>query len=332
MDEKLVKFLESIKIEGNDCFLFSNAKLLSSTYSKATKTFKIKIGLNAPLSVDGYALLAKSLKNFPYPAELEYSVDSSVSFTEEEIGNYLEYFKKKYFSQLQVLEGINYSYTPGKLAFRVKTNIQEDLLIPLKSEIANKFALIGINLNVVIKVEKDESLEQKVKEETDGLNSRLVAAAVNELERAEKEAKPEKTKPNYYKTEIIEAKINDLTPYDKNICITAKVIRAEAKELKTGRLILSFDVTDGTNSITCKIFEGARFSKEDIKNIKEGMWLKITGNVENDSFDHEEVLMASKIEQVEVKEESRIDDALESMGAKRGDEVKIKEYIFEFKE
>ncbi|MBE6124272.1 MAG: PolC-type DNA polymerase III [Erysipelotrichaceae bacterium] len=311
MDEKLVKFLESIKIEGNDCFLFSNAKLLSSTYSKATKTFKIKIGLNAPLSVDGYALLAKSLKNFPYPAELEYSVDSSVSFTEEEIGNYLEYFKKKYFSQLQVLEGINYSYTPGKLAFRVKTNIQEDLLIPLKSEIANKFALIGINLNVVIKVEKDESLEQKVKEETDGLNSRLVAAAVNELERAEKEAKPEKTKPNYYKTEIIEAKINDLTPYDKNICITAKVIRAEAKELKTGRLILSFDVTDGTNSITCKIFEGARFSKEDIKNIKEGMWLKITGNVENDSFDHEEVLMASKIEQVEVKEESRIDDALE---------------------
>jgi len=93
--------------------------------------------------------------------------------------------------------------------------------------------------------------------------------------------------------------IQEIKEEERRIVIQGTVFNAELKELKSGRHILTFHLTDYTDSLTVKIFSR---DKEDVKMleaIKEGMWVKVRGSVQHDTFLRELVMMANDINQVE---------------------------------
>lgn len=49
-------------------------------------------------------------------------------------------------------------------------------------------------------------------------------------------------------------KINDITPDEGRIALEGEISNLEAKELRSGKMLISFDLYDGTNSMTCKAF------------------------------------------------------------------------------
>ncbi len=105
-------------------------------------------------------------------------------------------------------------------------------------------------------------------------------------------------------------KIQDLTVDSGNVCIDGEVINSEEKEIKGGRVILSLDVYDGTNTITCKAF----VSKDNLKNItgkiKGAKGVKISGKAGMDEYSHELTIMANTILTSEgIKRETRMDNA-----------------------
>ncbi|WP_026504620.1 PolC-type DNA polymerase III [Butyrivibrio sp. NC3005] len=72
------------------------------------------------------------------------------------------------------------------------------------------------------------------------------------------------------------------------ITIHGKVIRYEEKPLRNGeKTILMFDITDFTDSITCKIFVRNEELKDISKNLKAGTFVKVKGITMIDKFDHE---------------------------------------------
>ena len=103
-------------------------------------------------------------------------------------------------------------------------------------------------------------------------------------------------------------KIADLNVDDGKVSIEGEVIDMEDRELKSGKTLLSFDIYDGTSSMTCKAFLNKNNSKKIIKRIKNSKGLKIAGNAQMDSFSNELTIMANTIIEGEgIKKEVRED-------------------------
>ena len=71
------------------------------------------------------------------------------------------------------------------------------------------------------------------------------------------------------------------------VVIRGRVIRADKREIKNERMILMFDVTDYTDTMTVKFFVHNEQASEITNVMKEGVFVKIKGMTMMDRFDHE---------------------------------------------
>ena len=107
-------------------------------------------------------------------------------------------------------------------------------------------------------------------------------------------------------------KIKDLGVDDKKVSLEGEVINTEDRELKSGRVLYSFDLYDGTSTLTCKAFLDKKNAKKVMGRVKNAKAIKIAGTAQMDSFSHEQTVMAYTILEIEPpKKEVRMDNAEE---------------------
>ncbi|MED1672042.1 PolC-type DNA polymerase III [Pallidibacillus thermolactis] len=96
--------------------------------------------------------------------------------------------------------------------------------------------------------------------------------------------------------------LNEITEEERRIVVEGYIFACETKELRSGRTLLEFKMTDYTNSILVKMFsKDNKEDKEKLNRIKKGMWVKVRGNVQNDTFVRDLVLMANDINEIKPK-------------------------------
>ena len=106
--------------------------------------------------------------------------------------------------------------------------------------------------------------------------------------------------------------IKNLGVDDKKVSLQGEVINTEDRELKSGRLLYSFDLYDGTSTLTCKAFLDKKNAKKIMGRVKNAKAIKIAGTAQMDSFSHELTVMAYTILEIEPpKKEVRMDNAEE---------------------
>ena len=91
------------------------------------------------------------------------------------------------------------------------------------------------------------------------------------------------------------AKITDLNPESGSVYIDGEILGMEDKETKTGKVILSIDIYDGTSTMTCKAFLPGKNAKNIIKRLGATKAVKIAGKVQMDSFSNELTIMVNTI-------------------------------------
>ena len=94
-------------------------------------------------------------------------------------------------------------------------------------------------------------------------------------------------------------KVEDLGVDDGKIAIQGEVIFSEDRTLKSGKTLFSFDVYDGTSTITCKAFLDKAKAKRSMKRIQKSKGVKVAGTVQMDSFSNEMTVMANTIIETE---------------------------------
>lgn len=105
-------------------------------------------------------------------------------------------------------------------------------------------------------------------------------------------------------------KIQDLGVDDGKVVLQGEVIYTEDRTLKSGKTLFSFDLYDGTSTITCKAFLDKERAKKIMKRIKNAKGLKIVGTAQMDSFANELTVMANTIVETEgIKKVIRQDNA-----------------------
>ena len=90
-------------------------------------------------------------------------------------------------------------------------------------------------------------------------------------------------------------KVKDLNVDDGKVCLDGEVIFMDPKELKSGKTLLSFDLYDGTSTLTCKAFLEKNNAKKIIGRMKKAKGIKISGTAQMDQFSGELTVMANTI-------------------------------------
>ena len=94
-------------------------------------------------------------------------------------------------------------------------------------------------------------------------------------------------------------KVEDLGVDDGKIALQGEVIFTEDRTLKSGKTLFSFDLYDGTSTITCKAFLDKEKAKRIMKRIQNAKGLMVAGNVQMDTFSNELTVMANTIVETE---------------------------------
>nr|WP_295970390.1 PolC-type DNA polymerase III [uncultured Bacillus sp.] len=108
-------------------------------------------------------------------------------------------------------------------------------------------------------------------------------------------------------------KLEEIIDEERRIVIEGYVFAAETKELRSGRTLLTFKITDYTSSIMVKMFSRDKEDAALFGRVKKGMWLKVRGSIQNDTFVRDLVMIGNDIN--EITAPSRKDTAPE--GEKR---------------
>ena len=90
-------------------------------------------------------------------------------------------------------------------------------------------------------------------------------------------------------------KIADLNAESGNVCIDGEIQAMEDKETKSGKVILSIDIYDGTSTMTCKAFLPGNNAKKIIKRLKSTPAIKLAGKAQMDTFSNELTIMENTI-------------------------------------
>lgn len=105
-------------------------------------------------------------------------------------------------------------------------------------------------------------------------------------------------------------KVQDLGVDDGKVALQGEVIFTEDRTLKSGKTLFSFDMYDGTSTITCKAFLEKDKAKKIMKRIKGAKGIKIAGTAQMDTFANELTVMANTIIETEgIKKVTRQDNS-----------------------
>ena len=123
-------------------------------------------------------------------------------------------------------------------------------------------------------------------------------AYLEELEQMDEEENIILGKPS--KAKEYKLKIKEITPDNKRITLEGRIVTCEARETKTGKGMLVFDIFDGTGIITCKSFTPTIKEGTDVADkIKAASGIKVTGKAGLDSFAGDVTVMANIIYEID---------------------------------
>ncbi len=103
--------------------------------------------------------------------------------------------------------------------------------------------------------------------------------------------------------------IENVIEEDKSIVVEGCVLKLDIRRLKSGRSLISFDISDYTDSINVKLFEDEKDEDRIYSALKQGMWVKVRGPAQQDRYSQELTVMARDINIVEPA--ARLDNAPE---------------------
>lgn len=99
-------------------------------------------------------------------------------------------------------------------------------------------------------------------------------------------------------------RISDASPEEGRVDLYGELSNMETKELRSGKILVSFDLYDGTGSLTCKSFLKPEQADDVISKLKKARGVKLCGNLGFSNFSGEVEMIANTI--VETKGLERV--------------------------
>lgn len=174
------------------------------------------------------------------------------------------------------------------------------------------------------KKEEKELLSKAMKVRTQEVSKNVTSSKSTEKKQTEK--KSYERRENSYKREpkaenaiygrnisIEVTQINEINERSGYVAVLGDVFKVDTIETKTGKIILTFYITDYTSSITVKCFLKPQEKDEVLENVKKGLYCKVRGEAIYDTYQREVVIMGrdilkmKKIGKTDIAKEKRVE-------------------------
>ncbi|CAH1854583.1 PolC-type DNA polymerase III [Convivina intestini] len=99
-------------------------------------------------------------------------------------------------------------------------------------------------------------------------------------------------------------RLNTIDNEENRIVIEGYIFNQEIRELRSGRKLLTVKLTDYSSSISAKKFSNNENDEAVFDEIKTGMWVKMSGNVQEDQYAHELVMNIYDLEVIDHEDRS----------------------------
>ncbi len=303
MHDKLKLFLERIKLPLEDYKYFNNGKILKLKMDSSRKNGVFVIQVENILNDDVLSFINENIKNgFPDMDSMRAEfVVNNINY--DDITNYynkaienstLTMPMKELFKEKKVTsEG-------KKIVVEVDNIAEENILRNNITSLVKYYNALGYN---------DIKIDVMVNEE----NAIAVKKELEEAMKKEVSDAPKKDNPIIVGDEIKEGnitRINDIIAEEGNVTVEAYVFGVEEFESsKSSFKILTFKISDNTDSIYAKYFtKDADMFKKVSKGMKSG-WFRINGYVKQDTYANDLVLNIRNVMKIASKDVSITDDA-----------------------
>ena len=304
-------FLKLLKqVQDND--LLQKGKIENVDVYAKEHRWDIHVFFDTPLQYDTYVALRKAIEeSFSSFVNVRFFVNTGDG-SDKYLPNYWHYAVENS-NVLQpmareFLAGQKPEKVDGRWVIPVDNNII-DGIIEQKAldELALEMRKYGFfNLKFITQVDQSsmesnlQSLEERHEEHEKDMQKQF-------------EQTPEKPKPqprqhptkrtSYGKRKLDEnasiTQIKDVEDGTRNVVIEGNIFNIESRELKSGAVIFTGEITDYSDSIAFKKFVSDKDQIEQMSAIKPGTWAKMQGTAADDQYQHDVVFNISSFETVE---------------------------------
>ena len=320
------------KVQLSQIFIKNNIDInykIDSLFIKNVKFYKknltIEIILESDEIVDEKVLesvksvLKSQFDNFNISLIVEYNIQDSI----EDIidiywANILYLIKEVIPSSSSWIDDLRYKFKDGILTIYGKNRIinyaleKNKIPLKIKRKIIDEF-----NVDVEVKLDKtkvfedgDAIIKQTIEEEKEISLETLNNS--NNVNKKKIEKKSINFNLNYIfgkKIDDSPIKIKDITSDTGTAIICGEIFELETKDIRGNRKLVTFNITDLTDSMTIKVFLNKKQFDEFIANIHEGLYVKVEGDIIFDNFSKHLVLMLKSLNILEkIKREDNCED------------------------
>jgi DNA polymerase III subunit alpha, Gram-positive type len=293
---------------------FDQAEIEKLIVDKKERKWHFQFTLQKLIPCNVWTKFSQSLQaSFQHIAKVQFSLKVlDTSFTEELV---LQYWN----SCIKEIDGISppilqllHSQAPKVQGNKIIIQASNDMeAITLKKKYGELISTIFESYGfprLVIDAEVSEVKEQnqdyeKFLEEKRKEDEERAKQAVLDMQKREKEQSSEAPSGPFMlglkiKDDADFRKIEDIQDEERRIAIEGYVFEAETRELRSGRTLLTFKVTDYSSSILVKMFSRDKEDAALMGNLKKGMWVRCRGSIQNDTFVRDLVMIANDVNEI----------------------------------
>ena len=204
----------------------------------------------------------------------------------------------------------NFKY---KIEFIENINEQDAIALKEKLEFNRKQAIEKALEHMAIGEQIAKQREEKINSQEQEIKNNIEKIPLPQEEPKIIEELEEYTPVIYGRNENLKTniiKVVDISPEDDMAAISGEILSGtmEEKELKSGKFLLSFNVYDGTSTISCKVFVKPEEKKKIVKRLNSAKGVKLEGKSGISNYTHEMEILANTIIETEgIKRKMRQD-------------------------
>ena len=204
----------------------------------------------------------------------------------------------------------NFKY---KIEFIENINEQDAIALKEKLEFNRKQAIEKALEHMAIGEQIAKQREEKINSQEQEIKNNIEKIPLPQEEPKISEELEEYTPVIYGRNENLKTniiKVVDISPEDDMAAISGEILGGtmEERELKSGKFLFSFNVYDGTSTISCKVFVKPEEKKKIVKRLNSAKGVKLEGKSGISNYTHEMEILANTIIETEgIKRKMRQD-------------------------
>ncbi|GAB6180687.1 PolC-type DNA polymerase III [Desulfotomaculum defluvii] len=325
MTVSLIDVLDSQRVEKDILEVIKQTEVVRVVVNVPRKQWKLQLKLQQQISNKEIETLKSALATLapgPVLLELELQV-AAARLASKEID--IQYLREELIKQCPMIRGwlqnTNWECKDNCLEITLPDEVSLELLrgrdcdLFLEECIKKTF---GLQYTVRFQVRQNAANNIEWSQCQEEIEKNLWQKIEAERVSVPKEKKNNITKSNNRGENIIIGKpikgepkpLREISEEERNVVVEGKTFDVEIRQLKSGRQILTFNITDNTDSIEVK-----KFLEEDDtetgEKLKNGNWVIVRGPVQYDKFSQELTVMAFDINLGQGKDTTRQDNAPE---------------------